>query len=443
MADEITTISKSWVDRIVPAILAYQRSSDRDSILADSSMLAEETKAIDDTVNRVIRRGEGCAILTTARKVRIHIKFVFDGQLKWGLWGPDLALHFRWIPQIKIRVGRGFKFVKPVRGTNHSRWYNYDKTHKMMHRIVLELRALERFLENKVIGPRQMMKSSYEAGGTLDIEVEPDLTFLEKYDRVFDRALIDRVRVQSDMNPHKVANSLGLYIFKKNWTSATAINGACRSLNRHVPCFYPTNLRWQNEAKLDDAEKAEQLADQIMEFYSSEHLIALIAYAKHQRILVKDEELGQILMMDPSLKSGVDNHYVFRLLRDELADQNVSLVFQSRMQRDQPRGEASCSVAALARAIHLAMSYEMLKAEKAITTTSTTSTTSTVETTDSSADVVADDPKEEEDAVPATDEDSEGVKDEDSLIQALLKLSNEPLNDSVVIVATSLIRPGH
>ena len=100
------------------------------------------------------------------------------------------------------------------------------------------------------------------------------------------------------------------------------------------------------------------MADQIQEFCDDERVkFAMVSYAKHQRILMK---VGSTLvLMDPRLKSGVENHHMFRLIESELALRGIAFHFRPRAQCDQPRGEGSCSVAALARAMQMAMRYEM------------------------------------------------------------------------------------
>ena len=348
------TVTQCWVDEVIDGILGMERRNQpRADLLGHFSvshvtvMARQITKEIDS-----IDSGENSTLIRNVCGVYIRVT-KDDGKWgKWGIWG-DLQLHIHRIPKIKGRRGNRLVWASPIRGTNHSRWYDLKKTRKMLERLALEFRLLSMYMEGRQITPRVVKPEG--SVGTLGVQVTANTAFVDGYDSFCRKNVGSKISLDDQMNPRMVAP--GLPIFKKNGTNRAEMAQACRWLGCQIPCFYRREISWPR-GDGDDREKTELMADQIQEFCDDERVkFAMVSYAKHQRILMKVGDT--LVLMDPRLKSGVENHHMFRLIEAELALRGIVFHFRPRTQCDQPRGEGSCSVAALARAMQMAMRYEM------------------------------------------------------------------------------------
>ena len=112
------------------------------------------------------------------------------------------------------------------------------------------------------------------------------------------------------------------------------------------------------EKNIPENQALSNIIVQIVKFYKSKSSVAIISYANHTRVLVKQLLFKDtvIYLYDPWMQNGVDNHYIYRKIDQNLKELEIKLRFIPRKIRDQPKGEGSCSIAALARDLYISMS---------------------------------------------------------------------------------------
>lgn len=423
-AAEAPTVSRAWISRCVRDILRYERSEERlalflqggDAEKAELDYINEQIGIVEDA-GRTGKSKMTRSLTHHQKVVDINVQMHWSNrELQWTLHGRDLAQHHQSIPKIRQNVGYGrSRLVNPRVGSQHSRWYPYRSTARMMGRIALEFRLLQCYLYGKTITAHQLSESTPDAEGTLGLDIRPTLAFVEDYDRAMGKSLESTIHLRDHLNPYK--NKWGYY-FKKNGTTHRTLRAATTGFSKHCPALHSEIIdfdvvRTPNPAKV--------IAKQIEEFNSSDAMVALFTYGRHTRILVKSEsEINtKVLMLDPWMKNGVERYYIFRDVYSALSEKKIDLVFVPRLVRDQQRGEGSCSVAALSRAMFLSMKYAMLvrRADEADA---------------DSADGKAEASAGEAEASASEVEDFDIMKD-------LIASFEEPLNDSVALLASAFI----
>lgn len=439
--EHTNTVEESWIRHTVDNIFRNKtkrkleikgnQMNNRDQLLThySSDHIKQLKHDIKQSVNNMCRYASSTPnkitriSLTSSDPVyRVHIKLLYDpdttkekvnhdhSRLMWGLMGKDLIKNYKYLP--RLVKDEDNKKIKPIYRSDTMVWYPFSSYKTCMMRIALELNILDDLLFGKKIKKTLKTLSSEEkTTGLLGTDLFPDLSFVREYDSQYNTALIDIIKCnpKKGARPNKIfVSNLDnqtenrIYRFNTHGTKPEILMKAIDRVSYHIPLFYPKRIRWSSRMSFVKAQSF--MKRQLERFWESTCMVAILSFAKHTKMLIKSTYFNKMMIADPWKTS---DKYRSSYQYDEIIRAanrcGISINFLNRDVRDQAKGEGSCSLAAFARCIYVCMELQNIyKFNENILKNNKPS----------------------------------DIIDEDVLI----KLFNEPLNDSVALISASVMK---
>ncbi|VBB17584.1 hypothetical protein YASMINEVIRUS_47 [Yasminevirus sp. GU-2018] len=343
-----------------------------------------------------------------------HKKLATSG-LVWELTGEDLIKNYNHLPVLRDPDN---KKIKPFYRSHREVWYPFHEYKFVMMRITADVILLNEYLRESGVSLNWVAPVKDSAvshtnervtlvrSGLLGSDIQPDISFAKEYDSKFNTTLSEMIKYdpKKDLRPHKLIVKKGddvytYYRFNQHGTSPSLVVKALERVSAQVPLLFGKRLRWSMRLRFSKARAS--IKKSITEFWESTSVVAILSFSHHTRLLIKSSDFGKMYVVDPWKKY---SKYETNIFYDDIIKTaescGINIVFLERDIRDQPKGEGSCSLASFARAVYVCTSLHLIYKDDLVN--------------NHPVDVIDD--------------------------NVLFRLLNEPLNDTVALIATSTMK---
>lgn len=303
----------------------------RNNVYNEMSNAVSHLKRIDQIVESAKKeqRSKILSLVSIDKRpiidINVQVSPVSTGEVKFSLFGSDLRKYHIYLPKIQDKLtGRSFK---PEIGTRHSRWYPHSMA-QIMKNISLHLRMLDLYLKiNRIV-----ITNDYTSAEIGILGLEVPFVVPDKYEELFD---VDEL--ECDSNPIKKCS--GIFVFGKNGVSEAIVEKIADQISKiagfeHV---YPHEIK---------------NSEQMIEFINSMQTIAIGAWNRHARILIKQSSTKTVEIIDP-WKCTIESE-ILDTFNHSTSTIDWNVIFVNRKIVDQSRGEGSCALVAFSRLLYLA-----------------------------------------------------------------------------------------